>query len=324
MTRKLALLILVTFGVVACGGGDSDGDNPPFVPSAPADGISITLDNGQQVARVAYLAAAQSGDSAGLVGDAGIAASPDAVVQVNSKLAKPVQVAVSQIPFGPETVPCDVSGTMTVSGNLENPLTLSAGDTIRIEASNCDDGVGEVIDGVIDFTVRSVSGDINNGLYEMTIALAFADFQVTTADDVLLSNGRVTVTVNTLQSPFVSTTVAGDFLTVDFNGGSETLQDYSFSGTFDGGLVPSPYTMSASGALDSSLLGGTVEYSTPDVFEGLDFEYPHTGELLVRGQDNTRLRLIAMENGAVQILIYSSGGDTPDQTIETTWDALLG
>ena len=60
------------------------------------------------------------------------------------------------------------------------------------------------------------------------------------------------------------------------------------------------------------------------MFAGVDFEYPHTGELLVRGQDNTRVRLIAMENGAVQILIYSSGGQTPDQTIDTTWDALLG
>jgi hypothetical protein len=322
MARKLALLILVTFGAVACGGGGDD--SSPFVPPPPADDVSITLDNGQQVARVAYLAAAQSGDSAGLVGNAGIAAGPDEVFKATGELAKPVQTAVNQVPFGPETVPCDVDGTMTVSGEIENPLTLSAGDTIRIEATDCDDGSGEIIDGVINFRVSAVSGDINGGLYELTMALEIADFQVSTGADVLLSNGTVTVTIDARQSPFVSTTVRGDSLTIDFNGGSETLLDYLISETFDGGQVPSPYTMNASGALDSSLLGGTIRDSTPAMFEGVDFEYPHTGELLVRGQDNTRVRLIAMENGAVQILIYSSGGQTPDQTIDTTWDALLG
>jgi hypothetical protein len=323
MTRKLALLIFIGLGAVACGGGGGD-DSPAFVPTAPADDIGITLENGQQIARVAYLAAAQSGDSAGLVGNAGIAAAPTEVYKPTGEFAKPVQVAVNQIPFGPEIVPCDVDGEMEVSGNLDNPLTLSAGDTIRIEARECDDGQGEVIHGVINFTVNIVRGDITGGLYELTMALQIDNFQVTTADDVLLSNGRVTVTVDTLESPFVSTTVRGDALTVDSNSGSESLLDFLVEQTFDGGLVPSPYTMNASGTLDSSLLGGTVRYSTPTIFEGFDLEYPHTGELLVRGQDNTRVRLIAMEGGVVQILIYSSGGDTPDQEIETTWEELLG
>lgn len=321
MKRSLGLVLFVALGTVACGGSGGDSSSQPFVP---ADDITITRSNGVDVARITYVAAAQSGDSAGLVGNAGIAAGSGELVKVPGEFAKPVQVAVTQIPFGPEPVPCDVRGTMTVSGNIQNPLTLTAGDTISIEASECDDGLGEIIDGIINFTVDEFSGTVDNGLYELTMALEIIDFQVTTPDDVLLSNGDVTVTVNTFRTPFVSTTVGGESLTLDLNGASETLVGYSTTETFDGGLVPSPYTMTASGALDSTQLGGTVRYSTPVTFEGADLGYPHAGELLIHGQHNTSVRLIALENGAVRILIYSSGNVEPDETIESTWEALLG
>lgn len=325
MKRSLGLAFVFAFGAVACGDNGGVGQNPPFVP---ADEITITVDNGREAARATYLAAAQSGDSAGLVGNAGIGAGigagPDNVLKTVGEFSKPVRVAVSQIPFGPQTVPCDEDGTMTISGNLENPLTLSAGDEINIEARNCDDGLDEIIDGAIHFTVRTFDGDIGTGLYELTMAMQIVDFQVTTPDDVLLTNGDATVTIDTLRSPFVSTTVRGDSLTLDLNGRSATLVAYSTSGTIDGGLVPSPYTLAASGALDSTRLGGTVNYSTPVTFEGLDSSYPHKGELLVRGLNNTSVHLIVLEDGGVQILIDASGNGEPDAVIETTWDALLG
>jgi hypothetical protein len=321
MKHSLGLAILFALGVVACGGSGSDNDNPPLVPT---DEIGITVSNGQEVARVTYLAAAQSGDSAGLVGNAGIAADSGGILKTSAGFAKPVQIAVNMIPFGPETVPCDMNGTMTISGNIQNPMTLSAGDTISIEARECDDGQGEIIDGDIHFTVAAFSGDMGGDLYELTMALEIIDFQVRTPDEVVLSNGDVTVTVDTLRSPVVSTMVTGDSLTLDLSGASETLVGFSTSETLDGGLVPSPYTMTASGTLDSTQLGGTVHYSTPVMFEGLDLDYPHTGELLIQGENNTSVRLIALEGGRVRILIDSDGDGEPNDTIETTWDELQG
>jgi hypothetical protein len=321
MKRSLGLVFVISIGVTACGGGSDDGNSQSFVP---ANDISITGSNGQEVARVTYLAAAQSGDSAGLLGNAPITAGPSSVNKVSKEFSTPMEVVASQIPYGPEIVPCDMKGSVEISGNIRNPLTLSPDDTISVKAVDCDDGLGEIIDGTIHFTVRAISGDINAGLYELTMVMEVIDFQVTTPDDVLLTNGDVTVMVDTRQSPYVVTTVGGNSLTLDRNDGFETLVGYSISGIFDGGLVPSPYTMTASGTLDNSVLGGTVHYSTPRTFEGLDLDYPHKGELLIRGQNNTSVRLIALENGIVHILIHSSGNSEPDEIIETTWDALLG
>jgi hypothetical protein len=320
MKRSLGLLFAVSLITTACGGSGGSDNSQPFVP---ASDITITDANGQEVARVAYLAAAQSGESAGLVGNSGLATAPGEVLKVPGEIAKPVRIAISRIPFGPEDVPCDERGMMTISGNIRNPATLSVDDEIRIEAFDCDDGLGEVIDGVINFRVDAFSGDINTGFYNLRMDLDLIDFQVTTAEEVILSNGDILVTVNTLQSPFVSATVAGEALTLDLNGASETLVDYSTTETFDGGLFPSPYTMTTSGTLDSTQLGGTVRFSTPVMFEGLEPAYPHTGEMLIRGEGSS-VRLIAFPEGVVHILIDTTGDGEPEQTIETTWDALLG
>ena len=95
-----------------------------------------------------------------------------------------------------------------------------------------------------------------------------------------------TSTLNTLEAPYVEASVSGNSITADSNAGSETLSAYSSAQTFDGRVAPAPYTMSASGTLDSTQIGGVVDYSTPVTFEGVDTGYPTAGILLVEGADS--------------------------------------
>jgi hypothetical protein len=158
-------------------------------------------------------------------------------------------------------------------------------------------------------TVDAFDGDILGGRYDMTMTMTVTDFQVTTATDVLTSNGDATARLNSLQAPYVEASVSGNSMTMDSNSASETLTTYSSTQTLDAGVSPSPYTMSASGTLDSSRLDGVITYSTPVTFEGFDSNYPHTGELFVEGE-NSSARLVADNELDVHIDIDLDGNGT--------------
>ena len=312
---------LVAAVLAGCGGSSGGGGLAPIAP--PAD-LSINSSNGELVARSAYLAALQSGDMAGLVGSTGLIGSTDggfAKPATRNSLSKPLATAVSVIPVGPETLPCDASGSITVSGDLADPTTLTAGDVINIDADNCNDGLGETIDGLVSFTVDAFTGDIFTSLYDMTMSLDITNLQVTTPEDVLTSNGDSTVRLNTLNTPAVSASVSGQSLTADTNSQSRTLSNYSSDQTLDAGQTPAPYTMDSSGTLDTTELGGVVDYETELVFQGFDTDYPNSGVLLISG-DNSTARLIAVDNVNVQVEIDVDADGVVDETIVTTWDAL--
>ncbi len=186
----------------------------------------------------------------------------------------------------------------------------------------CDDGIGEVIDGLVDMVVTAFAGDILSGAYELTMDIIATGLQVTTADNVILSNGDATASINSLDTPFISASVSGNSMTVQDNAASETLTNYQSAQTIDAGVFPTPYTMLASGTLDSSRLAGAVSYSTPVMFEGFDANFPYTGEFLVTSGSSTA-RLIALDDVNVRIEIDSDRDGTVDETIETTWAELL-
>jgi hypothetical protein len=320
MKYASSLTVVTAVIIAGCGGSSDDGITTTPVTVPPPD-LALTSNNGMQALQVAYLTASSSSDMAGLVTNTGISADPGAVSKLPGQLTKTLSTAISQVPIGPETLPCDVSGSITISGDLANPLTLSAGDTINMDADMCDDGLGEVTDGLINTTVDAFAGDIASGAYRMTMSMVLTNFQVTTADDVLLSHGDITVMIDTMTALAVAGSVSGDEMTTSSNARSVTLYEFLTSQTIDTGVTPSPYTMDASGTVDSSELGGVVEYSTPTTFRGFDSDYPSFGEFLVTGAGGSTIRLITVDNVNIVIEIDSDGTPPADETINTTWVA---
>lgn len=325
--KRASLPALISLSLLTACGGSSDDEgtngNPP-----PGAAIPITSGNGLLVAQVTYQSSSSSGELSG------VAASNGLTGNIGAGLFKPtinkpgIIDALMQVPIPEINQPCAVSGSVTISGDLDDPITptLTAGDTISADYDNCDDGIGEVIDGRIDFEVDAFSGDMLTGVYDMTMTLLLTNFQVTTAEDVILANGDGTATLNTLAAPYVEAAVSGRSMLTDTNTSTETLSNYSSAQTVDGTVVPSPYTLLTSGTLDSSQLSGSVTYSTPVLFEGLDANYPTVGEMLIVGEASSA-RIIAQANGVdVVIEIYSNttGTGTPDETISTTWTELAG
>ena len=212
-----------------------------------------------------------------------------------------------------------------MSGDLADPITptLTEGDVINVDADNCDDGLGEVLDGLLAFSVDAFEGDLLSGLYNLTMSMTLTDLSVQAAGQTVVSSGDATVMLNTLSAPSVSAEVSGNSLTTQIGSVTESLSGFLSAQTVDAGQTPAPYTLDSSGSLDSSELAGTVSFSTPVTFMGFDTDYPQTGELLVTGASSSA-RLIALDAVNVRVEIDSNGDGTVDDVIDTTWADLTG
>lgn len=306
--------------IAACGsGGDQFGGTQPSTTT-----FAITSANATTATRVSWEAVVASGDFGNLGGGLVVSTSSPgdfAKPTLPTAAAGHVLNAIQMDPFGPIVYPCLSDGSVTLSGDVTDLLTLTTGDTFRAVYELCDDGAGEVIDGTIDFTVGEFTGDLQAGMYMLSMEAVVTSLQVLTGTDTITNNGDATVALDTMQSPYVTAGVSGTSMTVDSNASSETLSNYSSSQTVDGNLPELPFTLSAAGTIDSTQLAGIVQYSTPVTFAGEGLDFPSSGALLVEGE-NSSARLTAVDNVDVIIEIDSNGDGIIDDTIATTWVAL--
>ena len=325
--KRTFFVPITAFLLLSACAEDGGGGGAPVVSPDPT--LEITSNNALQVSTIAFEAAfgSQQLDSAG--GGFFFGSSAPGLI---SKIGGPGN-SVSQVPIPRTTIPCAVSGTQTFSGDIADPLTptLTAGDFFQYEYSACDDGLGEIKNGIARTDIDAFSGDLLSELFSITMTFTLTNLQVSTfvnqsptATVVSTSNGSVTISMDGLNFPFMSITISGDSMVVDTLASSESLTNFVSAFTQDGNFFPSPYTMTLSGTLDSTQLAGIIRYSTPIMFEGLgDGGNPSSGEFLIEGLGSS-LRLIAVNNVDVRIEIDLGADGTVDATINTTWAALEG
>jgi hypothetical protein len=307
----------------ACGGGGGStfGGAPPV-----SESFTIDSSNGVAAARQSYGAVMASGGIAEIGGAAGISSAPSDGSAIAQQAATPEDVVldvVSLVPFGPDVQPClGGTGTVTLSGDIAAPGTLTPGDFFVVEYELCDEGEGEIIDGIITLTVRDFSGDFFLGTYQLSMDADVDTLSVATGTDNVTADGQATVTLDTTDTPFITTGVSGSQMTQSSNAGTETLTNFSSNQTLDGNQEPPEYTMDAAGTLDSSQLPGSVTYSTELTFRGFAPAYPGEGVLLVSG-DSSFARLIVLDENNVRIEIDSNGDGEAEDVFDMTWDEFL-
>ena len=335
MKRASALLSTFLFALTACGGG-SDGAlpaSPPASPPPPPSAMLVIDDtNAKEAVRVAYGASVDSMSSGDQVGGAGIAGTPGGGFQkpgAEQIMAGTLAKFAAKVPLGPDTYDCGIDpgfGTQTISGEIADPFSLlegalSPGDQINVDFMNCDEGLGEVLNGRIEMTVVSFSGDLLvSAAYLMVMDVDLIDFEVSSNAGTILSNGDSRVTVDTTGTPLVAMSISGSTLTTVTTASTEVLTNFSTAQTVDTSVFPEPYTLTSSGNVDSTQLDGSIRYSTPVTFQGAGGAYPFAGELLVTGANNASVRLIALDATNVSIQTDADGDGNVDTTEDTTWD----
>jgi hypothetical protein len=304
---------LVAVLAAACGGGGNGSS-----PEPPDDRLAITSANAPAVAGTVLQSVVAVVDLGSIVDAAPVATTGPVIMGLKS--AKSLGVRGFQAAIGPETLPCAVSGTVTLSGNLADPYTLSPGDSIIATFDTCDDGVGVVIDGAFDGTVVGFSGDTDLIQARLTMDVDATALSVTVDGETVTTDGGYTFTVDTLSTPVISLEVSGDSLRIASPQDTITLENFSEVQTQNLTAVPRPITFEAGGSLTSAMLGGRVEYSTPLLFEAFDDDYPYTGEMLIMGANDSSVRFVALNQTNVRLNVDPNGDGAVESTIDSLWD----
>ena len=324
MKRAFSVYAGSTLALVlaACGGG---GGLPPPPGAPPATG-TINSASVLSVSGRSAGAALQSGTFGSItdfVGLTGIVSSSSPRL-ASGYSAKPVDWYVgSQVPVGPETSECAVAGTVTVSGDIASPLTVTVGDFLDYEWDNCDDGFGEVINGLIGMTFTEFDGNLLAGQILLGVSILVDNFQVSGSSGVDVANGDMSLTIDSRTQPLTVVETVGSTLTVTNGNNTDSLTDFFTTVTEDTSMSPPNFTTDATGTVTSTLFSGSVNYNMPIPYESTGGAYPYTGEMVVFGTNNSRVKIIAISEVDVRIEADYDGDGASDATIDTTWAALI-
>jgi hypothetical protein len=314
--RRLALLLLAgsIAGLAGCGGGGGgvtsatlSADAAPLVTAQVLETIQLNADLGITGGGVAAQSASGDGGQA----------------QALRQLTRRSIAAAPRAAIDPITFECDVSGTVRYSGNVTGPDTLSPGDVLSASFTGCDDGFGEIINGALRLTVLEFAGDLSGDAYLLRADALFGDLSLTTQEEVFRWNGTARIELDTRVSP-ITAAVSGAQLDLGIGTAARRLTDYAIDLSVDVADDPPVRRVSGTGSFRSSDLTGFVDFVTVFPFVAEGSANPGSGELLIFGANDASIRVVVVDDSAVQLLLDLDGDDVVEETIDTTWNALNG
>lgn len=309
--------------LAGCGGGGND--EPAPVPLA-----TITTANAPVIAS-AVVTASLDGDDLGSFAAFGPMGAPvSAPKSTRVYHAKVAEIQNAQIgallkhaqtfgqpPIGPEVSECTGGGTVTLSGNIANPSTLSPNDTITFNFASCVEA-DTTVNGQFSMRVTSFSGDLASDTFSFAVTTTLTSFQVAVAGETATVNGSISIAISAAGS-MLTTTVTSSSISVGDGGSSHTLRDYSSVRT----LTSDSFTLDVGGSLTSSDFSGTVTFDTTALLQGIGEDYAFTGQLLITGANGATIKVIVLDSTFLRLEVDSNGDGVVDSTIDSTWDELV-
>lgn len=317
--RSLAVILLATAGIVttiATGGGGGGGS----VAMRADPTLLITAENGEAVSTTVLAGAVAMFE----ISEAtqGPLLSPSASVTPNAHRIGDLAHTYAELQIEGLVQNCIISGTVTLSGDVAQSNTLTAGDSVTAVFDNCDDNDGFLIDGELSLDVVSVSGDFGSELYRLTLDMVLTDLVVTGGSETVSGDGDVTLTIDSLDFPVLVTALSGSELTVGTGNEDITFRNFDQVFEVDLGVVPEPVSAEVNGRIQSTVLGGSVDYQTVVTIRASGDDDPYSGEILIKGADSSQVRIVIVSNQAVRLEIDLEGDGVVDEYIDTTWPVL--
>lgn len=323
--RTLAVAALVAVGIASTlatgGGGDSNIAPPP--PSMTL--IDITADNAVDVSTLVIEAIDLTFDVGDITGGEvtpGVSSAPPPMIAPDKSLG-----GLAMKPFtddAEEIQGCLNGGTVDITASLANPLRLTVGDTIRAVFDNCDEGDGYVLNGQVDIEVIETGGDFLTEFFLLGLDVVLTDIEIIDDMETSTADGGFTLTLDALDWPTVSQTIEGAELVFGAAGDTITLMAFRHFLQVDGSMTPEAVLVTVEGRVDSSGLGGAVDYETPVPVRVSGDADPDTGEILVTGNDGSNVRIVFNDPTSITLEVDENGDGVIDEYIDTTWAELQG
>ncbi|MEN8129751.1 MAG: hypothetical protein ABFS45_06060 [Pseudomonadota bacterium] len=310
MKRLLIFLSLVLpLAMSAC---DDDNEDVTTTP------LTITSENAQQVTSAVWNTTADAND----LGQISEKTIEDLIIRAEQSQAATVTATALGISLD-FLVNCD-SGSVNISwGDGDDNTKPTPGDTFTFKFLECFlESAGATLNGTMSLTLKP---EVGTGPTRIGLAadIRFSSLQVSTDSEQFIADGDATLIAGALvpeDTSLLGVRLSGDSLTLKQANNAATLSGYSLQKTIDPLVQTRPYTVQLNGTLATTELGGSVEFNTEQVLQGVGDEPPTSGVLLIQGSNltnglNATLRVTAIGEGKVRLEL--------DATTETTWDQIL-
>lgn len=329
--RGLALTAASSLLLAACGGGG--GGNEPGPGPAPT-ALAITSSNYQSVAQQSLSSSQFLLGSAGLVtgADAGTAPAPMALALQQLK-ALPRWFSKAAVPLVQgattnESIPCSGGGRIdAVLTDVNGNSKIDAGDGMAMTAFACkEDGVS--MDGKMEITVTSASGDFGSSSFSASLDLRLSGFTATTSTGKVSGDGLIRVSLSALGANNMSMNMdvpsfssSGRVGSTDFQ---QKLENFALT------LQTSPQGLgfqtatTVRGTLSSSSLESkkiSMETALP-LLQLSALAYPSAGQVLVRGAAGSQLRMTVQSGGRVLLELDADGNGQFELSNVKSWSDL--
>ncbi len=319
----------------ACGGGGNSSASSSSVATTPLTS-TITASNAQQVSASGY--SATSSLNTGALSQLSIATAASintpnmgaidfALQQVYQLAAHAnggnlvVGISVNQ------NIPCAISGSSTVSGNLASSSGFSNADTISMTFTNCADSAG-TMNGKFSVTFNNMSGIPNSsGAWSGTMNTTFSNLNLILSGGTVTMNGDMSIQISQTNASNKTFSASGNSFQITAAAGgktrSTTLTSYSLTGSIANGVV----TTSTNGTFRGNFNGnGDADYTlkTTKAFRAaVGSSSPTEGTLTITASDKTSVTMTIVSPTSVRIDTDSNGDGVIDSTTTSTLSAFL-
>ena len=339
MKIGIALLSASIIVLAGCGGGGGGSNSGP-VNRSPNAALALTTANVEDVSAAAISASdlALTAGADTIVFAASVESQSsdfeisDFILRTLSHLPKDAflssDIALS-IEIPPTTVSCSdpdiggISGQARVSGNIASDLMLTPGDRLNTEFFNCQLEPGLIADGVMNLFINSFSGDplLENPPYSLSARVTFGGFSIAEGISSYFADGDMTMTIVVDANNVETLEATGNYLAVREGASAQVrLFNYNFTAVLNPNT--NTQTVEQSGTLDSTLLGGSVNVTTLETFQGVIGENPSQGALLMTGANNSAASLVAIDQNDVEIMLDEDGDGVFAAPFTVAWDDL--
>ena len=329
---KLSVLLSLVSLVAACGGGGGGGSASATPPPVSTGAVAITAANAATAAGavdnslVFATGAGTQAASAPTAAVVTVTGNQFNIIEFSNSVFETIDSLKSQLT--PTVIGAIITRSSACSGggsidvahdDIDNNGVLSTGDTLTLLFNSC------VRSGITISGGLSVSGFTSvkpsTAAFTTTGKISFNSFAYSDGATSGTMNGTINFSVSTSDGNVVNSTISNGSLAVAKTGATLTLSGYSINQTNN--KSTGAYTLSASGTVTSSALGGTVTFTTTTPYQGTGTANPSSGAIKITGAGSSSVTVTALDSTNIRLDVDSNGdGIVEPPPISMTWAML--
>ena len=329
-----SLIAVATLALSACGGGGSGSDGSNATPPPASGVLSLTTSNYTVATQEALSSADYVTRSTEMLTGAQVAS--DRIV-LDAVLAQLQRTGgwfsrAPRLATGVTTVqvePCSGGGNITITLNDVNGNDEpDAGDSARAVATNCIE-VGVTINGALNIAITAATGTSSSSVFSIAATVTLENFRATSPAISASGNGQISVAMSSTGVNRNSFTLSVTSLTIASTVGSTSSTRSLSNFTINIVTTPSGSGSSSSGSINGTLsstgLGSnSITMATPSPFIKLSTAaYPSSGQMIITGAANSRVRVTALSSTTVQMELDADGNGSYETSTNMLWSQLI-